>query len=134
VFHPHHVALSVSDLDRSIEFYRVFGFKLKYQYESPDGDRNIAHLHLGNMFLELFCYRNHSLATKDTDWEADLRAIGNKHFGLRVESVQEVFVRLKASGHLCTATRRGLTGMDYFFVRDPDGIWMEIVQDDRASA
>jgi glyoxylase I family protein len=132
MFRSHHVALSVSDLERSIEFYHLFGFALQHTYASTDGDRLIAHLRLGDMLLELFCYRNPSTASQCTnDWKADLATVGSKHVGLSVVSLREARERLEAAGCVCSTPTHGLTGMDYFFVRDPDGIWMEIVQDDR---
>ena len=64
-----HVALSVKDIERSIEFYRdVIGFEVKMRLE-PDpklpqekvvalkgAAPRIAHLYLGGFMLELFQY------------------------------------------------------------------------------
>jgi catechol 2,3-dioxygenase-like lactoylglutathione lyase family enzyme len=62
----------------------------------------------------------------------DLETVGVKHLALRVPSVREARATLEQTGAVVTDTARGRTGIDYFFVRDPDGIWVEIVQDDRA--
>lgn len=48
-----HVALEVSDLDRSIDFYvRCFGFNL-YSEQLVRGNLRIAYLRLGEVVLEL---------------------------------------------------------------------------------
>ena len=48
-----HVALHVSDLDRSVDFYEVhFGFK-KYFQHAGSGGLQIAYLKLGDTVLEL---------------------------------------------------------------------------------
>jgi glyoxylase I family protein len=132
VFCLHHVALYVSNLQRSIEFYEIFGFTPIYQYSSDDGNRNIAHLQLGEMLIELFYFPSaESQILSDKILMKNQNATGVKHFALRVASLQEALEKLRNLGLECTLPKRGLSGMDYFFVQDPDGILMEIVQDER---
>ena len=48
-----HVAVHVSDLDRSVDFYEIhFGFKKYFQHEATGG-MQIAYLRLGDTVLEL---------------------------------------------------------------------------------
>ncbi|MGC2234945.1 MAG: VOC family protein [Pyrinomonadaceae bacterium] len=132
MFRVHHVALSVSDIGRSIEFYKAFGFSLVGQYPSPEKKRNIAHLRLGEVILELFCYSISKQRPAPEDVSTrDLSTIGIKHFSLQVTSLQDALRKLEDIGCKCTSSQKGQTGMEYFFVEDPDGMWIEIVQDER---
>ena len=103
------MALSVTDLERSIGFYTgLFGFeerrRLPADPELPLGrvigvtgaSADIAHLYLGEFMLELFRYRTpegRALAVERT--QADH---GYIHFGLRVSEIHDEVERLRASG------------------------------------
>ncbi|MGH2718962.1 MAG: VOC family protein [Actinomycetota bacterium] len=130
----HHVAISVADLDRTLSFYRHLGFRCALTWRAPDGSLTIAHLRLPTGFLlEVFCYTaNTAAAPAERAAGNDLEAIGVKHLGLRVPDLGPAHQAMLASGAGdCTPITRGRTGIDYFFVRDPDGLWVEVVQDDR---
>jgi glyoxylase I family protein len=134
-FSFHHLALSVQDLSRSMTFYRALGFAEVHRYEAPDGSIAISHLALGSMILELFCYTDVEVPAQPTTMGNDLPVAGIKHFGIAVESVRAAREVLVARGidPECDIAL-GRTGIEYFFVQDPDGVWVELVQDDRELA
>ena len=130
----HHTAISVADLARTRAFYECFGFRLVAQWESAGGSLTIAHLRLPTGYLlEVFQYaKNAGVAKAALGAGNNLEDVGVKHIGLRVDNLAEIRAGLTGRGHECTAIRAGRTGIDYFFVRDPDGLWVEVVQDHRA--
>lgn len=133
MFSLHHVALSVTDLDASIAFYSVLDFKPVYRWHAEDDSLMIVHLKLGGFLLELFCFTNPSAApVSSQELASDLPRIGIKHFGLRVADIHAALAQLQAQG-LADGVQvvKGRTGIDYFFIKDPDAILLEIVQDDR---
>lgn len=133
MFCLHHVALSVTDLDTSIAFYSGLNFEPVYSWHADDGMIRIAHLKQGEMLLELFCFENRSPAPLTShELGSDLPRIGIKHFGLRVADIHAALKQLQTMGLADDLNvSHGRTGIDYFFIKDPDGILLEIVQDDR---
>jgi glyoxylase I family protein len=129
----HHVSLSVKDIEKSIDFYMSFGFKKCSHWIADDQNTHIAHLQLGDYFLELFWFKNHQPASTSTHaLETDLPTIGIKHFGLKVASIEEAKNELQKKGFANNIEiKHGRTGIDYFFIKDPSGIFVEIVQDAR---
>jgi len=134
MFSVHHGTLSVADLDRSIAFYSHFGFEPVTRWAADDGSLQIVHLALGGIILELFCYAaNHGKDSGRYEVGNDLEQVGVKHLALQVSSLQTAKTLL-ADLDLPTGTEisHGRTGIDYFFVQDPDGLWLEIVEDHRS--
>ncbi|RLL51067.1 glyoxalase/bleomycin resistance/dioxygenase family protein [Mariprofundus sp. EBB-1] len=133
MFSLHHVALSVTDLDASIAFYSTLHFQPVYHWQADDDSARIVHLKQGDLLLELFCFKNTSPAPLTSrDLASDLPRIGIKHFGLRVGDIHaalQQLQQLKLADNV--QVMHGRTGIDYFFIKDPDGILLEIVQDDR---
>lgn len=125
----HHAALSVSDMERSIAFYRdVFGFNLDTRVMADDQSMEIVHLRKGDRFIELFCHRDPlPLPEHAADMGLDFRTIGTKHLAFATDDPQGVHAALKARGI------GGLTDVHearyyyYFFFQDPDGITIEVV-------
>lgn len=86
------------------------------------------------MILELFCYKEYKPAPEATHATAtDLPIIGTKHFGLQVDSINRAKEELIKKGLADTDTviTTGRTGPLYFFIKDPDGILVEIIEDKR---
>jgi catechol 2,3-dioxygenase-like lactoylglutathione lyase family enzyme len=128
-----HAALSVSDLDRSIAFYRdLLGFAVARIVECPPSMRlgdvvglpgcsaRIAHLVLGSSMLELFEYTNpRGARIPGGRTQAD---IGFIHIGLRCSDARGEYRRLCERGvpffHEPLEFRPGVW-IAYF--RGPDG-------------
>lgn len=132
-FSFHHVAISVSDAPRSMAFYSNFGFHKVAEWCAPDQSLRIIHMKLDGMLLELFEYRDfHAAPLHTAELQSDLEVIGCKHFGLRVASLTDVVAELQENGlHPVSEIKRGRTGPLYCFYKDPDGIFVELLQDDR---
>jgi glyoxylase I family protein len=133
MFSVHHGTLSVADLDRSIAFYNQFGFEMVTRWAAEDGSLGIVQLSLGGIILELCYAANSSKVSGPHGVGNDLEEIGLKHLALRVSSLQAA-KSLLAELDMPTGTEisHGRTGIDYFFVQDPDGLWLEIVEDHRS--
>jgi len=133
-FRAHHVAISVRDLAATASFYEALGFRLCLQWEARDRSLTIAHFAgSGGFFLEAFHWAaNADRERLDMTMGNDLPVAGVKHLALAVDDVRAAREELAAKGFTdATPVQRGRTEMDFFFVRDPDGMWVEIAQDDR---
>lgn len=127
-----HVALSVSDIRESIEFYEKFGFKTIKEWEATDHSLKIVHLKLNNVVLELFCYKNYiDIPEHSKKLSSDLPVIGTKHFALGVKSIDIAHKDLISKGIISSDLNitLGRLGKRYFFITDPDGILIEIIED-----
>lgn len=133
-FSSHHVAVSVRNLETSRAFYEFFGFREVATWAADDGRLTIQHLALPDGFaLELFAFATSTGADAlELTPGNDLTALGVKHFGLRVSDIHAARAGVVERGFTdVTDVTRGRHPVDYFFVRDPDGNWLEIVQDER---
>ena len=116
-----HVNLTVTDLERSLAFYRdVLGLRVRQRDEQ-------------SAFLAAGGYHHHVALNT---WDPDVRprpphSAGLHHFALRLpdeRALAEVVVRLVRAGHeLSGATDHGVSLAVY--LRDPDGNGVELMVD-----
>lgn len=131
---PHHTAISVRNLEESLKFYQTLGYQQVHRYDEEDGSMSIVHLKLGDSFLEIFVYKKNADAPKlELEYANNLEQVGVKHLALWTDDIEATLAELQAKG-LATADTKitvGRTKVSYFFIQDPDGVWVEIVKDDR---
>jgi catechol 2,3-dioxygenase-like lactoylglutathione lyase family enzyme len=136
-----HVGISVTDLDRSIAFYRdMFGMEpltdpfpfsgdqFSEIMDIPDAQGRMCMIAGGNLWLELFEFANPAGKAKDPNYKVSDRGIS--HFGFNVEDIAATYDKLKAAGvpvHGRLQTFMG-GGMRAAYCRDPDGNVFEIMQ------
>lgn len=121
-----HINLTVSDLDRSIDFYtHLLGFTVRWRGETSDG-KPAAHVGDDRCYLALFQARDpRNTLTPVAPKSYDL--VGLNHFGFVVEDLEAAKQRLARFGITVTSEQSYDPGRHVYFL-DPDGIEVELVQ------
>jgi len=134
-----HTALSVSDIERSLAFYRdLIGMRVVLEVDFDDetlGAVNglagckarVVHLKLGESVLELFQYRQ----PEGRAAARDLRQcdVGFIHIGFRVTDIHRHCAEMKAKGvHLFSDPMEIRPGTFIVYFRGPDGEVCEMRQ------
>jgi glyoxylase I family protein len=136
----HHTGMSVTDLDRSIAFYRdLLGMKLLWRLEHRRGpalekvlgltevEVSYAMLESGIGRLELFQY--HSPQGKPNPLERPVCDRGITHVAFQVQGIQDLYERLKEKGvRFHSEPQLVREGVTVAYMRDPEGIVVELVQ------
>jgi lactoylglutathione lyase len=143
-----HTGFTVSDLDRSVAFYRdLLGMHVVHQQDTmapyvgavtgfAGAHLKIAHLKVNpedSHTLELLQYVSHPGESTD---RATNRP-GNGHLAIRVDDLQAWYDRLKARGvefrsEPVPVTTGMNSGARAVYMRDPDGFTIELVQPPRS--
>lgn len=132
MFNINHVAISVTDIERSIGFYKKFGFQEFKSWKAEDDSIKINMLKLNNTVLEIFCYKEYTDLPETAKTTAtDLSILGTKHFALGVDDIEKA-KEFVIQNDICENIdiKRGRLGKQYFFINDPDGILVEIIEND----
>ncbi|MFZ2886629.1 MAG: VOC family protein [Minisyncoccia bacterium] len=126
----HHVALTVNNIEESIEWYKqVFNAEVIHSYEK-DG-RQIAHVRIGEAQVEFFAFKDGAEALPDysKELQTDLRVVGTKHFCLAVEDLESTMAELSQKGAVfATDVRTAGFGGRYVFVKDCNDILIELYE------
>lgn len=130
-YHFHHITINAKDLFASESFYYLLGFKKAFEYKAKDGSLTVLHLKNGNNLLEIFSYSAETpIPSKDE--QSYFLSDGVKHFALKVPSLEKAkddLLKKGISPHLDIS--EGRMGIKHFLIKDPDGVFVEILQDDR---
>ena len=121
-----HNALRVSDMEKSIAFYRdVVGMTKEFDIPDDKGNPWIVYMKAGDaQFLELFYG-----GTRDHTRDYDGKKIGYHHFCVEVEDLEQTGQRLMKAGYInSTQTHPGRDHNAGFWINDPDGNAVEFVK------
>lgn len=130
MFQPDHYAISVGDVEKSITFYEKLEFKKIKDYQAEDGTVRIVQMQNGNFILEMFYYPDsEKLPDFVSTLGEDLKVKGSKHLGLQVTDVEKAAAYLEEAGLVTEKPMisQGRLGRPYFFIKDPNGIFVEII-------
>jgi diaminopimelate decarboxylase len=135
-----HVSFTVGDLDRSIAFYRdLLGLRVRDRGRLepeliermtgiPDAVVDYADVEAGSRVIELLEYRSPPVRRQTG-------RVGGVHVGLAVDDAHAVHARLVAAGSeplsapvLLPDDGSDWSGALVFYVRDPDGTMLEVVE------
>ena len=119
----HHIALIVSDYQRSKKFYtEVLRFSvLSENYRSERDSYKLDLRGPANMQLEIFSFPNSPPRTSRPE------ACGLRHLAFSVSDIKAEIERLQSLGVVCEAIRIDeFTGKKFTFFADPDGLPLEL--------
>ena len=97
---PHHLGVSVADLEASIAWYRdMLGFSLYLRSNLPAAQAKVAHIKNGDFLIELFEVSGAAPLPDSRRYpNRDLATHGTKHIGFAVRNVSELRDNLKKRG------------------------------------
>lgn len=138
-----HTGITVSNLPRSIAFYAdVLGFEVSRSMHVegeqvarvtgvPDASLDVAFVRTPNLVLELLCFRQ-----PRTLRPSPLRTCdpGFFHLCLKVRDIDAMLAAIRAHDFLPLSPIERITqgpaaGMQIVYVRDPDGVTLELAED-----
>ena len=126
-----HTGISVSDMERSLKWYKdVLGFEStgKDFYAPPLGARIVFIRGLGDYEIELFQYDAPKAIPEDRKMpNSDLQTIGTKHVAFQVKDMAGFKEKYLAYGG-DIAHEVTMCGESVMFIRDPDGVLVELIQ------
>lgn len=118
----HHVAIIVSDYEKSRDFYvNKLGFRIIRENYRDNRDDYKLDLQLDDLELEIFGVKN------PPERPSYPEACGLRHLAFYVESVEDTVKELESMGIICEPIRMdSYTGKKMTFFADPDGLPLEI--------
>ena len=117
-FNLAHTNINVRDLDTSLAFYEeALGLKTIRTYEQPEGKFKLVYLsdELNNYQIELTWLkdRNEDYNHGDNDL----------HLAFITDDFDAAYEKHKAMACICYENK----AMGIYFIKDPDGYWLEVV-------
>jgi lactoylglutathione lyase len=119
-----HVAIKVTDLDRSLDYYiNKLGFPEMLRLTKDDGSVWLVYLRItDDQYLEVFPGAENDRAP---GWNAN----GMNHMCLTVDNIDEVLERIAAAGlPLLLPLKTAIDGNRQAWLEDPDGNRIELME------
>jgi len=136
----HHTGVSVTDLERSISFYRdLLGLRLVWRLDHRKSDLlaqvlGLSHVDVSYAMLEgwggrLELFQYHSPQGRPNPPDRPVCDIGITHVSFKVEGIEEIYERLVRFGvRFHSPPKEIREGVKVTYMRDPDGIVVELVE------
>jgi catechol 2,3-dioxygenase-like lactoylglutathione lyase family enzyme len=145
----HHFSFSVTDLDRTIEFYtEILGvefqsrglnkydtlgtalFGTKWGIDQQHADIELAVMNVGGTRVEFIQYKD----PRTQPYHKNPSIAGSAHLAFKVDNIEEMRKKLEGTGvdfhsPINSYMEGGKTEWKWCYFRDPDGIVLELVEE-----
>jgi lactoylglutathione lyase len=120
-----HIGIRVHDLERSLSFYSVLGFKKTLGPMGPEPV--VVLMHPAGIELNLVLNAK-SASTPNVLMDVPEKSPGITHIALSCPDIAAARTALEGAGFSIKDTAKFPTGATALFVRDPDGVVIELNQ------
>jgi len=136
----HHTAISVSDLDQSIRFYRdMLGMTLEWRMDHRKGealesvvgmkDVDVSYAMLSGWGGRIELFQYHSPEGQPYPLDKAVCDKGITHIGFQVDHIDELYHKLLAQGVRFNSPPQELRPcVKAAYLHDPDGVTLEMIQ------
>jgi catechol 2,3-dioxygenase-like lactoylglutathione lyase family enzyme len=131
-----HVSYTVSDIERSIDFYTRFGYETVNRYAASGPELDVA-VATENADMDIQLMRRPDGATLElivyvrqrSELAARNSVVGAAHLAFVVGDIQAAYEQLTADGvEFLSEPNTDVYGEKWVYLRDPDGITVELMQ------
>ena len=117
----HHIAILASERARTLAFYQALGFTVTESHVRPERNDEIIFMQQSGVTLELFICANNPQRLSGPE------AYGLRHLALHVADAAAAREALLRKGFAPEELRWDtFTGQAMFFIKDPDGLPIEM--------
>ena len=117
----HHTAIIVSDEVSAVRFYGILGFSVRERHERPEKNDVLLFLSDGTSTLELFVKPDAPARLTSPE------ALGLRHIAFECDDLDALCAAFAEAGFPAEDIRVDpLCGTRFTFVRDPDGLPVEL--------
>ena len=117
----HHMAIIASEKGRTLAFYEALGFRVKACHPRPERKDEIVFMETAGITLEVFVSQGNPLRVTGPE------AYGLRHAAFAVTDAEAAREALLRAGYQPEPLRcDAINGKAMFFVKDPDGLPIEI--------
>ncbi len=116
-----HIGITVKDMEKSIEFYKLLGLKLLYVERRDSQRATKALFEAENIHLELWKFDDEKPSV-----EADLHSPGVVHVAFEVQDIKKTRSLLISQGYEVDEIKFSPSKRYYCFVKGPDGVVVEL--------
>ncbi|MCW2530326.1 MAG: putative Glyoxalase [Pseudonocardiales bacterium] len=135
----HHVGITVRDVQRSLDWYATMfdltrqavnhgeGQDLSRSVQVPGAELSFSMMRVGGTRIEFLQYHE----PVGADFDRGNNDVGSTHVCLEVSDIDAAYADLRGKGAIFSGppvqiTEGGLAGSRWAYLRDPDGIQLEI--------
>lgn len=125
-----HIAVTVRDLRRALEFYsKLLGLQVLKEKTKPELGVSYALLQGGNLTLEVLCPSGDS-SPEFREVALRLRRQGLNHLALQVENLEEASSRFREAGMRLVGELKPSKASKIAFLEDGEGNLFELIEKD----